>query len=452
VDFENLYDQIDAIAGDQFLDDVEDGLGEYCLSLPYSASWLVWSLATMVSVEAENVSWYADRILPDWMPSTWYLLAMMPIYWLVNFWDPTHARLARRSVACQVLSVAYRGARRVACGLALAFVALAGAASAQITCTDKPVRVLSGVGESVVTGDYLILPDGAPGNILKATQVSLGGCDGWLVAAKASDSKRNPVAVSEIAPCNYLVLSNQPVWLSVTAIDFANQGFDTAEFLLNPDAPEPEPEPDDPDVPDDPDEPDVPGPAPIDGDGLRVLFIHESSEQLPRELGPILYGPEITRYLNANCVKVDGQPDFRRLDPDTQFTDPNHRFAKALKRPRTQDPWLIISNGTSGYEGPFPGTVQETLDLIQRYTPVQARAAAPTVVMITTDHCIQCEAFKLREMPNLGELVTIAKKVPGVLTRQFPTFVVRAGGEESILTGYQTAEQLRAEIKRLESL
>jgi hypothetical protein len=277
VDFETFYKQIDDAAGDRFLDTVETGLEQYGLSLPYSVAWLVWSIAMIVFTEVENVLYYVDQIMPDWMPSTWYLLAMMPIYWLVNLWDPTHARLARRSVACQVLSVAYRGARRVACVVALAFVALAGAASAQITCTDKPVRVLSGVGESVVTGDYLILPDGAPGNILKATQVSLGGCDGWLVAAKASDSKRNPVAVSEIAPCNYLVMSNQPVWLSVTAIDFANQGFDTAEFLLNPDAPEPEPDdPDDPDVPDDPDEPDVPSDQ-FDNLGRRIAALSASA-------------------------------------------------------------------------------------------------------------------------------------------------------------------------------
>lgn len=118
-----------------------------------------------------------------------------------------------------------------------------------------------------------------------------------------------------------------------------------------------------------------PGPsvAPIEGVGFRVLFVSESGTRMPRSVEESFYSPEISQWLNSVCHKVDGQPEFRRLDPDAQFTDVNHRFAKALNRPRTADPWLIISNGVSGYEGPFPATKAETFALLQKYLPNQYR-------------------------------------------------------------------------------
>lgn len=124
--------------------------------------------------------------------------------------------------------------------------------------------------------------------------------------------------------------------------------------------PTPEPEPPTPNPP-------TPGEAPIEGEGFRVLFIAETGEQLPPAVEDSFYSKLITDYLNANCIKVGDQPEFRRFDPDTQFTDPQHRFAKAMARPRTSLPWLIISNGKSGYEGPFPTTVEATLALLKQY-------------------------------------------------------------------------------------
>lgn len=112
-------------------------------------------------------------------------------------------------------------------------------------------------------------------------------------------------------------------------------------------------------------------PAPIDGPGFRVLFLAESGERLPAEIEDAFYSREIGDWLNANCIQVDGQPDFRRLDPDSQFTDANHRFAKALARPRTAMPWLIISNGVTGYEGQFPGGKNQTLELLKKYKTPQ---------------------------------------------------------------------------------
>ena len=136
--------------------------------------------------------------------------------------------------------------------------------------------------------------------------------------------------------------------------------WDEKVFTLTIGKPEPGPEPEPPTPP-------TPGEAPIEGEGFRVLFIAETGEQLPPAVADSFYSKLITDYLNTNCIKAEGQPEFRRFDPDTRFTNPQHRFAKAMARPRTSLPWLIISNGKSGYEGPFPTTVEATLALLKQY-------------------------------------------------------------------------------------
>src|SRR5690606_5406344 len=64
--------------------------------------------------------------------------------------------------------------------------------------------------------------------------------------------------------------------------------------------PKPDPQPD-------------PGVAPIDGPGLRVLFVSESAEPMPPNIQESFYSPEIAAWHNANCVKVDGQAETWRV-------------------------------------------------------------------------------------------------------------------------------------------
>lgn len=227
------------------------------------------------------------------------------------------------------------------------------------------------------------------------------------------------------------------------------------------DAPTPEPDP----TPDDPDPPTPePGVAPIEGPGLRVLFVSESAEQMSPAIQDIFYSPDITNWLNANCIKIDGQPEFRRVDPDTQYTDANHRFAKALKRPRATLPWLIISNGTTGYEGPFPATVAETLELLKRFQSTSAgyNPAGPddyypgfpfthdepavSVTVHTIPGCIPCHAFVQNELPKLGDLNI--KVVTGG-AQVYPTFTITSDAKTVSLTGRMSAEGLRYRIKEM---
>jgi len=188
--------------------------------------------------------------------------------------------------------------------------------------------------------------------------------------------------------------------------------------------------------------------APIAGAGLRVLFVVESGVGLSKELQPIVYGATVRGFLNASCVKVDGQPDFRVVDPDAEFTDPNHRFAKALARPRASVPWLIISNGITGYEGPFPATETATLELVRSLMPLQSSNTSKlgTIVMYSNDSCAPCFSFKNKELPRLVGVEFIEKlPIPGVAST--PTFDIYSNSKSQRVVGYQTAYTLMSILK-----
>lgn len=111
--------------------------------------------------------------------------------------------------------------------------------------------------------------------------------------------------------------------------------------------------------------PDPDQPAPIDLPGLRVLIVYESADVSRLTIGQIeiLRGKKMADFLNANCVK-DG---WRVLDKDAKFTNPDHHWAKALKRDRTALPWIIVSNGKTGFEGPLTETADQAIELIEKY-------------------------------------------------------------------------------------
>lgn len=113
----------------------------------------------------------------------------------------------------------------------------------------------------------------------------------------------------------------------------------------------------------------TPSPAPIEGDGLRVLFVWDDEKALPASMHATMYGALVRKYLWAKCPKgPDGTtPEFRVYPANTDGTTAEPRWAKAFARPRASLPWIVISDGKSGYEGPLPATPEETLKLIQKW-------------------------------------------------------------------------------------
>ncbi len=74
-------------------------------------------------------------------------------------------------------------------------------------------------------------------------------------------------------------------------------------------------------------------------------------------------------WLNDNCAKAeDGQPEWRVLDQNTEFPEQcDEVWCKALSRDRSEIPWVVISNGKTGFEGALPNNIDDFLKLVEQY-------------------------------------------------------------------------------------
>lgn len=112
-------------------------------------------------------------------------------------------------------------------------------------------------------------------------------------------------------------------------------------------------------------------PPPIPGAGLRVLVVYESgdlSKYPPGQQGAI-YARSVRDYLNATCpAGPDGTTrEWRMWDKDVDASGESKLWRDVLARPRTRTPWVCISNGTTGFEGPLPASADEFLTLLKKY-------------------------------------------------------------------------------------
>lgn len=114
-----------------------------------------------------------------------------------------------------------------------------------------------------------------------------------------------------------------------------------------------------------------PSPAPIPVDGFRALIVYDTTSlgKLPKEQETILYAKAIRDYLNAKCVVgADGKTKEWRIWPSTVNAAAESKlWQDALARPRASVPWILISTGKAGYEGPLPATVDATMTILQKF-------------------------------------------------------------------------------------
>lgn len=127
----------------------------------------------------------------------------------------------------------------------------------------------------------------------------------------------------------------------------------------NPD-PGPNPEPSDP--------------APIAGDGLKVLIMFETAEaaKYTRDQQLILApAKQVADFLNSQCVEDSkGKKAWRIWDKDVDAENADPAFKDALAKARpTSLPWVLISNGKTGYAGPLPANPSTFIDLVSKYKP-----------------------------------------------------------------------------------
>lgn len=108
-------------------------------------------------------------------------------------------------------------------------------------------------------------------------------------------------------------------------------------------------------------------PAPIPTDGkLRVLILEETNDRgtLPAAQARIFTSTKVLGWLRTNA------PDrWRVWDKDVDPSSVPAEFADALKVQRGGLPWIVISNGTTGFSGPLPATEADTITLLEKYKP-----------------------------------------------------------------------------------
>lgn len=139
------------------------------------------------------------------------------------------------------------------------------------------------------------------------------------------------------------------------------------------------PNPPVPPIPPDPKPPIPPGPdpkpvdPPIPEPGFRVLVLYESDPndkvaKLSIDQNIALSGQAVRDYLSSKCVKVNNQPEWRIFDKDSPFAkNASSIWQKAMQRKHDKLPWIIISDGKTGYEGPLPENTDKILELLKKY-------------------------------------------------------------------------------------
>jgi len=112
-------------------------------------------------------------------------------------------------------------------------------------------------------------------------------------------------------------------------------------------------------------------PAPISAPGFRVLVVYDTAtvSSLPEKQQQCLFSTDIRGYMASKCIRgVDMKtPEYRFYDQSTDATPDGQIWAEAMKRPRKQLPWLIISDGKTGYEGPLPVDTDKFMELLKKH-------------------------------------------------------------------------------------
>jgi hypothetical protein len=230
----------------------------------------------------------------------------------------------------------------------------------------------------------VVEPNAAPYRLVRvrATGVHAKSNVKWSVTA--ADPTNQPRI--DYAP-DHGLKSHEPVFvappgvykvaLRVIYVDAAGvPDLDEAESVVTIGPPAP-PVPPLPPVPPGPNPPGPTPPAPpIPKPGLRVLIVEETGERAKLSAGQreVIFGGTVRDYLRTHCVTDPQNPDgaFRIWDKDVNSAgDPdNVVWRSAMIRPRPGPlPWVVISNGTTGYEGPLPAdtTGEKFIAMLKQY-------------------------------------------------------------------------------------
>jgi len=111
----------------------------------------------------------------------------------------------------------------------------------------------------------------------------------------------------------------------------------------------------------DPPKPVDPTPIPVSGNRLLIVYESEDAGKMPPLQAAIMTSTVLRSYLSSRAATA------RFFDPDQVFTQDDMVWQDAMKIKRGPLPWLLVSNGTSGFSGPLPATVDEVVAVCDKY-------------------------------------------------------------------------------------
>lgn len=242
-----------------------------------------------------------------------------------------------------------------------------------ITSAQPPKLEIESVIEA--KGDYVTFVPVSDAAVI--TYIGLSGVEPFP-SDMLKDGKSFILPIRGLKPASYRFV----------AIGIRQNEFTRREFVVKvPGVPEPNPDPQPEPEPDPKPQPKF-DPAPVQTDGLHIVFVYETGQRLTQSQFNILYGQTTRSYLDTVCDRTSGQPNWRVLDKDSQaLSEP---WKDVLKRGKTGIPGLvIISNKKYVYEGNIPSSQEEFTKLIDQYKPKNR-----------TDYCPTCPApYTFQQVP-----------------------------------------------------
>jgi hypothetical protein len=108
---------------------------------------------------------------------------------------------------------------------------------------------------------------------------------------------------------------------------------------------------------------------------MLVLREMDGTSQLPPQQAAIFTSSAIVGWVRDNMVKdTDGKPMARTLDDDYTASQLSNlpatlrnAYPDVVKEAAGRLPWVAISDGTTGYSGPLPATIQDMMALLNKY-------------------------------------------------------------------------------------
>lgn len=177
-------------------------------------------------------------------------------------------------------------------------------------------------------------------------------------------------------------------------------------------------------IPPGPNPPPVPPtPTPVDPppitnvSGLHVLVVEEPQdrEKLSDEQFEALFGNDpsgIREWCLKTCNRYGDDPAFRIINRESDVTKDRPWVAAGMKAYREKGnnaaPWLVVSNGKTGYAGPLPTDLAGIRDLLNKHSPKAAAAiAAQQPRTLPQFH----RGIRVYDEPDIPELVGDGQQV-----------------------------------------